>query len=311
MRFRGLERTIDAVRPEIVHVVNEPWALIVGQALARSRTRVVTHGAENLWDQGSRVERSIRKVIGRRNLPRTHGFVSWNREGVEWARRWGLRAECPSAVISAELPRLERFAEASVHRGAARSSYGIDGSFTLGYVGRLVEEKGINWLLEAWSSSELPADARLVFVGNGALEERVREAARADDRIRLIGPVPFADVPAVMSALDALVLPSLTTRDWCEQYGRVITEAMASGVAVIASDSGAIPQVVGDAGVVVPERSVVGLADAIRRFALEPLRRRHFAAAGLERASVEFAPEVKAQELRSFWAKVMETTPNG
>ena len=68
-----------------------------------------------------------------------------------------------------------------------------------------------------------------------------------------------------MQSLDILVLPSLTTRTWKEQFGRVLVEGMAAGCVIIGSDSGAIPEVIGDAGIIVPEGNPEALADAIVR----------------------------------------------
>ena len=62
-----------------------------------------------------------------------------------------------------------------------------------------------------------------------------------------------------------MVVPSLTTPQWKEQYGRIIAEAMACGVPVVGSDSGAIPEVIGDAGLVVSENDPMALADALSR----------------------------------------------
>jgi glycosyltransferase involved in cell wall biosynthesis len=136
------------------------------------------------------------------------------------------------------------------------------------------------------------------------METAIRAAAAADARIRLIGPVPFEQVPTVMASIDVLVLPSLTTRDWCEQYGRVITEAMASGVPVIASDSGAIPDVVGDAGIIVSEGSTTELAAALRRVSLDPAIRHALADASLVRAQTAFSPAIGAERLRGLWTAV-------
>jgi len=136
------------------------------------------------------------------------------------------------------------------------------------------------------------------------METEIRAAAAADARVRLIGPVPFEQVPTVMASLDALVLPSLTTRDNREQYGRVITEAMASGVPVIASDSGAIPDVVGDAGIIVSEGSRADLAAELRRVSQDPAFRSSLAEAGLARAQTAFSPAVEAERLRGFWRAV-------
>jgi glycosyltransferase involved in cell wall biosynthesis len=107
-----------------------------------------------------------------------------------------------------------------------------------------------------------------------------------------------------MASLDALVLPSLTTRDWCEQYGRVIAEAMASGVPVIASDSGAIPEVVGGAGIIVSEGSTTELVAALRRASLDPAIHRALADASLERAQTAFSPAVEAERLLGLWRAV-------
>jgi glycosyltransferase involved in cell wall biosynthesis len=108
-----------------------------------------------------------------------------------------------------------------------------------------------------------------------------------------------------MASLDALVLPSLTAKDFCEQYGRVVTEAMASGLPVIASDSGAIPEVVGDAGIIVTEGSTAELAAALRRIILDPSSHRALGEAALARAQTAFSPAVGAERLLAFWEETV------
>src|SRR5204862_1301969 len=72
-------------------------------------------------------------------------------------------------------------------------------------------------------------------------------------------------VPERLRTFSVLVQPSLTRRNWKEQFGRAVMEAMACGVPVIGSSSGEIPHVLGDAGLVVPEGDAVALRDAIAR----------------------------------------------
>jgi glycosyltransferase involved in cell wall biosynthesis len=72
-------------------------------------------------------------------------------------------------------------------------------------------------------------------------------------------------MPDLIRKLDVIALPSITTNSWKEQFGRVLIEGMACAVPVVGSDSGEIPNVVGDAGLVVPEGDVVSLAGALRR----------------------------------------------
>ncbi|MBZ0275063.1 MAG: glycosyltransferase family 4 protein, partial [Anaerolineae bacterium] len=84
-------------------------------------------------------------------------------------------------------------------------------------------------------------------------------------RVEWIDWMPSAAMPGEYTRLDALALPSLTRPNWKEQFGRVLVEAMASGVPVIGSSSGAIPDVIGDGGLIAPEGDVTALADGLRR----------------------------------------------
>ncbi len=304
MAFRGLSPLVKNLRPDLVHVLNEPWSIAVLQTIHTRARHVVTQGCENLWDQGSPLEAKVRHLVTRHNLYRSSGFVSWNSEGVAWARRRGLPRTSPTLVLCSVLPHLERFNHPERRREAGRAAWGFDHEFIVGYVGRLIAEKGTAWLLESWKAASLPDHARLVFIGKGPMDGTIRAAATSDPRIRLIGPVTFEQVPTVMASLDALVLPSLTTRDWCEQFGRVITEAMASGVPVIASDSGAIPEVVGDGGIIVSEGSTAELAAELRRVSQDPAFRSSLAEAGLARAQTAFSPAREAERLLGFWRAV-------
>jgi glycosyltransferase involved in cell wall biosynthesis len=80
-------------------------------------------------------------------------------------------------------------------------------------------------------------------------------------RVRFLGRVASMQMPGFYGSLDVLVLPSRTRPNWKEQFGRVLVEAMACGVVVVGSDSGEIPHVIGEAGLIFPE----GDAGALRR----------------------------------------------
>lgn len=309
MAYRGLGTLIRRLRPDLIHVLHEPWSIVASQVITVRTGLVVTHGWENLWDQGGAVERQLRHVTATRNLRNLSGFACANTSGITWARRWGLRFATPTLVVSPDLPRLERFTSSEARRSAGRSRLGVDAGFVVGYVGRLVPEKGIAWLLESWRAADLGRDAELLFAGAGPMEDEIRRAATADRRVRSLGSVGLAHVPELMAALDVLVLPSLTTRDWCEQFGRVITEAMASGVPVIASDSGAIPEVVGDAGLLVSEGSVVQLSAALERLARDRDLALRLRGAGLARASTCFSPSHQAVRVEAFWNEIADAAP--
>lgn len=161
--------------------------------------------------------------------------------------------------------------------------------FTIGYIGRLVEEKGLLVLLDA--IGQLSGDWCLRLVGGGPLQEALQSKAELlgiADNITFVGQIPSIEMPQQYTQLDVLVLPSLTYPNWKEQFGRVLVEAMASGVPVIGSDSGAIPGVVGEAGVIVPEGDVAQLAQQLQHLIDQPSMRAAYAEQGRERVLAAF-----------------------
>jgi glycosyltransferase involved in cell wall biosynthesis len=116
--------------------------------------------------------------------------------------------------------------------------------------------------------------------------------------------VPHDEVPAWLNAMDILCAPSRSTPRWREQFGRMLIEAMACGVAVIASDSGEMPFVVGDAGVIAGEDDARVWTEAIERLAGDASLRRSYAERGLARSRTRFAWPVVARQHLAFFETV-------
>jgi GT2 family glycosyltransferase len=153
---------------------------------------------------------------------------------------------------------------------------------TVGFIGRLVPEKGLGPLLEAVAADER-LRLRIAGAGRFAVELGNRAAAQGiSERVTLLGSVPPAEVPDFYRSIDVLAVPSLPTPRWTEQFGRVAVEAMACGVPVVSSDAGALSDVVGGAGIVVPAGDAAALRSAIVE-AAGP-RRAELVAAGFARA---------------------------
>jgi glycosyltransferase involved in cell wall biosynthesis len=111
-------------------------------------------------------------------------------------------------------------------------------TLTLGYLGRISEEKGIGTLLKSFKILRKDNNIKLVIAGSGPLESKLKM-----DGVELMGLIPHSDVQKFYSKIDVFVLPSVTRSFWKEQFGRVIVESVACGKFVIGSDSGAIPEV--------------------------------------------------------------------
>jgi glycosyltransferase involved in cell wall biosynthesis len=148
----------------------------------------------------------------------------------------------------------------------------------VGFIGRFEPVKGLDVLLEA--ARRLTTPASLVLAGDGSQRTALRGQA-----VHVLSSVAYEQVPSLLKALDVLVLPSVTIPPLHrEQFGRVLAEAMAAGVPVIGSSSGAIPDVIGDAGLIVPERDPAALAHAIDAVLADADLRQRLVARGRDRA---------------------------
>jgi glycosyltransferase involved in cell wall biosynthesis len=142
---------------------------------------------------------------------------------------------------------------------------GPDGPFVIGFVGRLVPEKGVDLLLR--TAAALPGNWQLRIIGQGPEREplqRLAETLGISDRVTFTAQMPSLQIVDAYRALDVLIVPSRTLANWKEQFGRVITEAMSCGIPVIGSDSGAIPDLIGDAGLTFPEDRADALSDRLQ-----------------------------------------------
>jgi glycosyltransferase involved in cell wall biosynthesis len=194
---------------------------------------------------------------------------------------------------------VERFA-------AARSpSPSPDGTHLVLSIGRLVWEKGHQDLLRALALLRRD-DVRVLIVGVGPEEKRLRGVIRdlgMESRVELRGWVPYAEMPAVYARASCLVLGSLPIPFWEEQFGMVLAEAMAAHVPIVASASGAIPEVVGESGTLFRPGDWVGLAHVLAEGPLagEPGARRAPEPERLERYSLPAA----AARLRAAYEELV------
>ena len=114
-------------------------------------------------------------------------------------------------------------------------------------------------------------------------------------------------MPEYFKRLDVLVIPTQTTKRIREQFGRVIVEAMASGIPVIGSTCGAIPEVIGDAGLVFPEGDAEALAGALRRLLSDSALRERLARAGRKRVEQHYSWERVADQTYELFQQVLRT----
>lgn len=175
----------------------------------------------------------------------------------------------------------------------------------IGYTGRFVAEKGVSFLMCVLDKIKSPW--RALFVGNGILESQMRAWAKSyGDQVRIVTDARHFDMPAYLNAMDLLCAPSQTTKKWREQFGRMIIEAFACGVPVIGSDSGEIPYVIGDAGIIVSEKDEEEWVRQISQLLENPEKRKSLALAGRERAETKYAWSVIARQYLDFFEEILQ-----
>jgi len=174
-------------------------------------------------------------------------------------------------------------------------------------VGRLLPQKGVDLLLRAVALLPSPRPSILILgdgPARGALEGVAADLGFGSS-IRFLSGVQHDAVRGFMAAIDVLVLPSRTTPKWKEQFGRVLVEGMAAGCVVVGSSSGAIPEVVGDAGLIFPEDDVEGLAEALRRVLGEPGLGEALRIRGRKRVRAYYTWEAIASRINDFYARLL------
>jgi glycosyltransferase involved in cell wall biosynthesis len=156
--------------------------------------------------------------------------------------------------------------------------------FVIGYVGRLVPEKGLEVLLRALALLT-PANWECQLIGEGKIKEELVKLSidlSIQERVRFLGYVSHGEISSYMNRFSVLVLPSLTKSNWAEQFGRVIIEALAAGIPVIGTNSGEIPFLIRklQGGLIVEEGDPAALAGAINTLASDPALAAKFAEQG-------------------------------
>lgn len=304
---------------DVIDLHEEPSALATAEvlllrALRRVRTPYVLYSAQNL---AKRYPVPFR--WWERRALRGAGAVSvCNAEAARILRGKGLTAPARVIGLGVEVPATEESgagAPGTVTPEAVAPGAGTPGArtatgrFRVGFAGRfLAPHKGIATLMDAVAADP---GLDLVLAGDGPQSAELRaRAARPDlaGRIMFRGALSGDELTAFYRSLDVLAVPSVAAPGWLEQFGRVAVEAMALGVPVVVSDSGALPEVVGDAGLVVPPGDVPALTRALRRVRDEDGLAARLTASGRDRAQ-RYTWAAIAREYRELYALARGTGP--
>jgi glycosyltransferase involved in cell wall biosynthesis len=286
-----LKESIEKFQPDIVHVEQGTYAAVFAQVLHLCYK--VSPNAKatffTWWNLPTPV-RGIKKVLEQYNLKRSACAIAGNADAARLLKERGFSR--PIHIMPQIGVNLEDYRNPVDHE--LKRSLGLSG-FVVGYIGRLAEEKGVTDLIDAMKQA--PKEWTLLTVGAGPLQAEIA-GARNTGSIRNVHvtSVRNEDIPRYLKLLDVLVLPSRQTPEWMEQFGHILIEAMAAGVPVIGASTGEIPNVIGDAGIIVRPEAPQEILNALKDLDAQPDHRHSLAQRGRERVEALYTHDQIARQ---------------
>jgi glycosyltransferase involved in cell wall biosynthesis len=277
---------------DIVHAVDlAPWSSVQAATQKHLGYKLVL----TIWETIPFAE-TFRHPLSRRNRRLSIAAADLFLAATERAREALLLEGAPRDKILVSPPGIAVDRFGAGHRDEARDHH------LLVSPGRLVWEKGhqdvlraVAALREGLNGSE-PHDVRALIVGAGPEAARLETYARElgiNEAVEFRHTVPYEQMPDVYAAASCMVLASLPTRQWEEQFGMVLVEAMSAGLPIVASTSGAIPEVAGEDAAYFAPGDWLGLARALAAgpLARQPGERVTYSADRLRKFSAPAAAE--------------------
>lgn len=266
--FIGL---LQQLKPDFIYLNHEPYAVATGQIYLANRLSIKKPIGFFTWQNIFKSYPFPFRQMEQWVLKESSLAFPGSKSAEEVIRKkgyQGISVILPSGVdLDIYFPRLE----AQELKSKLRQG---ENEILIGYLGRIVEEKGLKTLLIALKQIQhLPW--RLIVVGSGSYEtefDAIAQNLQLTERISRLGYIPHTEAPLYLSAFDLLVLPSETRPNWKEQFGRVTIEAIACGTPVLGSNSGEIPHLIQatGGGVTFPEAQPEALAEQLKQLILNP-----------------------------------------
>jgi glycosyltransferase involved in cell wall biosynthesis len=255
--FRNkLYSVLKRFNPHIIDLEDEPFNLgsfqtVAFKKLLKIKSKILLHASQNKFKTYPPPFNFIEKYVLRnvdaifvRNTMAKKVLIEKNYEGIMEVVPHGVDVEAFKPSDNLELCQKIKAGKKPV----------------IGYVGSLAEHKGIKYLIEAVAG----LSCKLVLVGGGSEKSNlIRQATELNIDADFIDQASHSLVSKYYNCMDLFVLPSLTRPNWSEKFGRVLIEAMASGVPIIGSNSGEIPNVLKNVGIIFNEADAEDLRKKI------------------------------------------------
>ena len=309
--YRGLDQAVKEFQPDIFNIEEEHYSYVTWQCLRLARK----YHAKPLFYTWQNIHKRYPfpfSAIERAVFKESAYAIAGNQEAEDILRAKHFKGPCaiiPQMGADPHAIALVKPRRQSLRQELTASLGLTDSSFMAIYAGRLVEEKGLTDFLEA---IKLAGETQIhaLILGSGpqrpALEALAHELG-ISKQVHFLGSVSGSKIYEYFSVADALVLPSRTRKNWKEQFGRVLVEAMLCEAVPIGSDSGEIPHVIADAGLVFHEGDAQALASCLLKLWQNPALKQSLAQKSFERAHTLYTNTVIARQFTDVFAAIAGT----
>lgn len=315
--IKKFRKYIKEIKPDIVYIEEEYWTNVAWQMARVKRmppkAKIVLFTWENIFHDWLREGKSIYQkirfalfyMIEKKVLSYVDAIIAGNKEASLVAQKKGFTKSIE--IVPQFGVDMNYFKKKN--SDWLKMELALERRFVVGYIGRIAKEKGIEDLIKVavvFSKQTIPY-VKFLVIGNGPYKQEAQELVRTlglEERFVFVPSVDFNFIVDYYSLMDVMVIPSRTTPEWKEQFGRTIIEAMSCGIPVIGSDSGAIPEVVGDAGLIFREGDVNDLTEKIAQVMNNNQLKEDLIMKGQKRVQENFTMEIIARRVYETFKKL-------
>jgi glycosyltransferase involved in cell wall biosynthesis len=307
--YKGLSAAVRKFGPDLINVEEEDYSLVTLQCIRLANKLQIPsmfYAWQNIYKNYPPPFSNIERFVYRHAI----GAMGGSENAGRILQKKGYKGPFASiAQIGIDTSLFEISGDVDQAKRAFKEKIGIDpNSFVVFYAGRIVEEKGIQTLIEA--AAKCSERLKLLIVGSGPYEQSLKDLAEKvlpAGKVKFVPYVTAALLPEYTKAADAVCLASLTRPNWVEQGPvRVVTESMAAKCVAIVSDSGELPEVVGSSGIVFKEGSSAALAEAINRCMAEKSLQIEYRQKGFQLVKEKYSADAVARRCADFFNQVLQ-----
>jgi glycosyltransferase involved in cell wall biosynthesis len=303
----GTDLGMRSFKPDLVLIDYQPWSIVFWQAMfakllfARD-AKVISGAKKNTFRRYAGIAGRAKRMLAKVGLGLTDRVEAASEMAAEMCEK-ELGHPRSKTDVNTHVG-----VDTTIFRPTPRGSATPSGPWKIGYVGRLSAHKGLATLIDAVSvvrARGLPVD--LLLLGEGEMRSDLEERAGSEPWLSVLEPVEHDEVAGFMAQIDMYVLPAWVLPDHEEHDAHALLQAMSSGVPVIGTRSGIIPEILTEGrGILAAPGDSEDLARAIGELAGDSVLRERLSTEARRAAVEEYSFEVVAQRKANGYRRLTE-----